>query len=298
MDQCEKKIKSSQRRQIELNRQGMDRKGLIAEGQRERAQLDSQAGKQSQKLAQASRESHRLWEWLQQNQKEFEAEVFGPPLVTCSIKDPRYLDQIESLLQQSLVISFTVQTKNDFKLLSNIAAERLKLSEVNIKTIRTKLDEYRAPMSSDEMKRYGLDSWAIDFMQGPEPVLAMLCAEIKMHATGVAVRDTTAEQFTLLENSNLQNWVTNQSTYRVNRRREYGAGAVSTMTRPVNKAKFWTDAPVDGNIQRELQEKIDGWQEELAELAREVHEIQSMVRAERVTFTETKAQMVRVESCC
>ena len=283
---------------MDLNRQGIERKRRIEEAQRERAQLESQAGKKNQKLAQASRESYRLWEWLQENQNEFEAEVFGPPMVSCSIKDPRYLDQIESLLQLSLVLSFTVQTNNDFKLLSNIAAERLKLSEVNIKTIRTSLDQYRAPMSTDEMKRYGLDSWAIDFIQGPDPVLAMLCAEIKLHATGVAMRDTTPQQFTMLEHSNLQSWVTNESTYRVSRRREYGPGATSTTTKAIGKAKFWTDAPVDITLQRELEEKVGGWKEELEELAREINELHSIVRAERVTFNENKIQMVCDSSYC
>jgi hypothetical protein len=34
----------------------------------------------------------KAYRWLLENQSKFEKEVFGPPIVTCSITDPKYAD--------------------------------------------------------------------------------------------------------------------------------------------------------------------------------------------------------------
>ncbi|KAK3358333.1 hypothetical protein B0T24DRAFT_600219 [Lasiosphaeria ovina] len=48
-----------------------------------------------------------------------EKEVFGPPMLTCSVKDPRYSDLVQSLLQDNDLLCFTAQTKDGHKKLSN-----------------------------------------------------------------------------------------------------------------------------------------------------------------------------------
>ena len=64
--------------------------------------------KQKSKLQALSLHTFKLWEWLQQIQ--FEEPVFGELIVECSIKDPKYVDHIESLFQKNTMTSFTVQT--------------------------------------------------------------------------------------------------------------------------------------------------------------------------------------------
>src|SRR5204862_7271340 len=99
---------------------------------KELANLESQAGQQGNKLKQAARETAEAWEWIQENQDRFEKTVYGPPIVECSIKDPRYVDAIESLFQRNDFIAFTCQTKNDFKTLSDQLYGSMKLAEINI----------------------------------------------------------------------------------------------------------------------------------------------------------------------
>ena len=54
--------------------------------------------------------------------------------------------------------------------------------------------------------------------------------------------------------------------YRITRRREYGAGAISTMTRKVMPGHFWKDqAPDDGEKAR-LQERDDALSAEVSQL--------------------------------
>ena len=292
VDACEIDIRDAQNQQRNLNQQGIERKQRIERAERELGQLDSQVGKQNTKLANASHETYKAWQWLQDNPNEFEKQVFGPPIVECAVKDHKYVDHIEALFQRGLLLSFTVQTKNDFKKLSDKLHDHLHLSEVNIKTIEFGMERFRAPLSPEEMKRFGFEGWALDYMQAPEPVLAMLCAEIKIHETGISVQDQNQQQFDIITRSNLTSWVTSKNSYRITRRREYGAGAISTQVKVLRKANVWTDQPVDFTAKRELQESIDGWKDELKSLAQEIEELKRTVRMLRDKHTEYRNEGV------
>ena len=275
------KIRDLKKHQEELKRRGADKNYRIKQAEDDLAQLDSQVGKQKSKLQAASRDTYKLWDWVQKNQNQFEKPVFGPPLVECSITDPKYVDHVESLFQKSTMIAFTVQTRSDYKKLSDHAHDRMHLTEINIRTIFDGLDPFRPPVSAEQMKRFGFEGWALDYLSGPEPVLAMLCAEVHIHEAGIGLRDTSPQQHELLENSPIQSWATSISTYRITRRREYGPGAVSTQVRPVKRASVWTDQPVDLTAKRELQDNIRGWTEEVASLQAESEADQQRILAYR-----------------
>ena len=275
------KVRDLKNHQEELKRRGSDKNYRIKQAQDELAQLDSQAGKQKSKLQALSLHTYKLWEWVQQNQNQFEKPVFGPPIVECTIKDPQYVDHIESLFQKGTMTSFTVQTGGDFKKLSDQAHDRMHLTEVNIRTVDYGLDPFRAPVSAEQMKQYGFEGWALDYVNGPEPVLAMLCAEVHIHEAGVALRDTTPQQFGSLQNSPIQSWVTSKSTYRITRRREYGPSATATLVKNIRRAVVWTDQPVDLTAKRELQENIEGWTEEVASIQAEFEGDQKKIEAHR-----------------
>ena len=248
----------------ELREKGLEFNNRIERARQELANLDSQAGQQNHKLTGTSRDSAKAWEWVQKNQDKFEQRVFGPPIVECSVKDVRYVDMIESSFNSNDFICFTVQTRGDFKKLQRQLHHEMGLSQITIRTMTGGLQNFPPPISEEECKRYGFDGFALDFMSGPEPVLAMLCSEgPRLNQTAVALKDTSDEQYRLLEDSVMQSWITRKSIYRINRRREYGAGAVSTQVRDVKKALVWTDQPVNMSAKQALQDDIQGWHEEV-----------------------------------
>ena len=292
---CSDQIEELKRKQTELTQRGREKKLRIQQAEQELAKLDSQAGRQEKKLQNASRDTAKLWDWVQQHQDEFERPVLGPPIVECSVKDPRYVDLIESLFQKGVMLSFTAQTRNDFKKLSNVAASQ-RLSEINIKTMEAGLEPFQPPVSPDEMSRFGFDGWALDLLDGPERVLAMLCAEVHIHATGVAVRDTSNQQFEMLQKSPLSAWVAGKSSYKINRRREYGPGATSTQVRPVRRAAVWTEQPVDLTAKRTLQENIVGLNDEAEACCTEIKEAQTRIIAWRESIQKAGEEEVKCSS--
>lgn len=293
-DDHKREAANLQRQQEQNTQQGRERRDRIDRATRELENLDSQAGQQDKKLKNRSPDTWKAWEWVKAHRQDFEKPVFGPPIVECSVTDPQYVDMIETLFQKNSFLGFTVQTNGDFKLLQKQAHDHMHLSEINIKVIEAGLDKFPPPIDSDQLKRYGLHGWALDFVKGPEPVLAALCFELKLHRTAVSLQDTSAQQFDQLQNSAVDNWITSKSNYTITRRREYGPGATSTRVREVRKAQVWTDQPVDLTAKRELQENINGWNEEVASFQAMNHEAQTDIARLRDEIRAIEREIV----CC
>ena len=211
----------------------------------------------------------------------------------CSVPDPRYVDMIESLFQKSQMLSFTVQTRSDFAKLSRIAHGTLKLSEVNIREMTFGLDKFSTP-GDEELNTYGFQGWARNYLNGPEPVIAMICGENRIHETAVSLSDTSPELFQRLERSDsrITNWVTQKTSYRITRRRDYGPGATSTRTGQVKRATIWTEQPVDPSAKRTIQQNILEMRTELEGYKTEVNELQETIQGKREIITQCKQDHV------
>src|ERR1700729_1006965 len=94
-----------------------EEKDLVDQGKRNRGEaqnasdaitaLDSQQGQLLSKVERMSKDTAAAWKWIQENQGLFEQEVYGPPLISCSIRDGRYTAAIESLMSRSEVLAIT-----------------------------------------------------------------------------------------------------------------------------------------------------------------------------------------------
>lgn len=251
----------------------------IEQAERLLRNLDSQSGQQEAKLEQASSDTLKAYRWVLNNQDKFEQEVFGPPVVTCSVNDPKYADAIESLFQKTDFLAFTTQNRRDFRTLQRALIGELQLHDVSIRTCSIPLGNLRSPFSEDEVRRLGFDAWAKDLLSGPEPVLAMLCSENRLNQTPVGLKDISDDMYAELESGSLSSWVSGKYSYQVNRRREYGPSATSTRVRPVKPAQVWTSKPVDASVKQQHQENIELWKEQLAEVS-------DKMRSEKATLTE------------
>ena len=261
----------SEKRELEETLQQLQQQGKakVAEVKEVKKAIEDLETAQGQKLAflrRISPDAAKGWSWLEKNQGQFEKEVYGPPMMTCSVKDERYSDLLQALLQKDDFLCFVCQTRNDHKKLSNIFYGELKLS-VTIRTCGTEFASFRPPLPVEQARQSGFDGYAIDYLEGPERVLAMLCAEKRLHASGVGLREISDAQLQqLTDGERISNWATGPTMYRITRRREYGAGAISTMTRKVMPGHFWKDqAPDDGEKAR-LQERDDALSAEVSQL--------------------------------
>lgn len=288
-------------------------KGAIAqEHQRRRAEyleskrrldgLQHQGGQQEEKLRQISPDSYEAWLWLkdEKNQVLFEKEVFGPPVVVCSVTDPKYAMALEGLMQKNDFCAFTTQTRKDFITLQNILSKEKGLFDITIKTCSVPLSEFRPPMSDADLKDLQFDGWAKDYISGPEPVLAMLCSENRFNTTPIMLRDISDREYQYLQNSNLSMWISKKQVYQVIRRREYGPSATSTRVRSLRPPKLWTDKPVGDDIKQQLQNEVNERKMKMDEIQEQIEgESKILIRleAEHKEASEEKVSHLQSASC-
>lgn len=250
-------------------RSAKDKRNVMEDTQKELDNLESQQGLRFVQLRSVDAEVATAWEWLQDNASIFEKPVFGPAMLTCSIKDKRYSDQVQSLLQRDDFLCFTAQTKNDHKTLTNKFYQELKLA-VTVRTITADLSSFRSPISPENLRAMGLDGCALDFVEGPDPVLAMLCSEKRIHLTGVALKDVSEEQYQRISDGEaINSFATGNTMYRITRRREYGPGATSTLSRTIQSGRYWKDEPLDTAAKAELEQRLEQAKREFVELKKQ-----------------------------
>jgi structural maintenance of chromosomes protein 5 len=258
-----------------------EKQNSIKRSEEQLRSLDSKAGQQEAKLKSTSFDTFRAYEWVLKNADKFEHEVFGPPMMTCSMRDPKYANAVESLFSRTDFMTFTTQSRNDFRVLQKSLIGGMKLHDVSIKTCSASLQQFQPPTSQDELRKLGFDGWASEYLSGPEPVLAMLCSENRLHQTPISLRDISNQQYSKMQNGPISSWVAGKQSYQVIRRREYGPGAVSTRTRPIRPAHIWTDQPADPSAKQELQMRI-------AECTADIKSIQEKVENDRTELASLK----------
>jgi chromosome segregation ATPase len=272
---------------------GRKARGEIQAAEQELAALDSQEGQQLSKVENLSRDTAAAWKWIQENQGNFEQEVYGPPLISCSIKDPRYTSAIESLVNKTDILTITAQTNNDMKKLSDHLYGTMKLADVSIRVSKDPIAAYGSPpLSNSQLERFGLDDWAVNYIDGPEPVLSMLCGSKAIHKSAVSLRDISEEQHNALLQTQCRVWVVGSHCYRTNVRAEYGSQATSTTTRSVAAARFWTDRPIDSSAKREIQGRIDTLNQEFSELKERIKPLRIKIDALEKAVQNIKEEVV------
>lgn len=269
-----------------------DREQKVTEAQRALENLRSQAGQQDNKLKSLSRDTASAWAWIQEHRDQFQNTVYGPPVLECSIRDKSYADSIESLMQMNHFTAITCTNQADFQLLNRQVFKTMNLHDVSLRTVTRKPDQYPPPISDEEMRHLGIDGWAIDFLTGPDAVLAMLCEEARLHRAGICLRDTSDAQYTDLERSEVDTWATTKSVFRITRRKEYGAGAVSTSVRDVRKAQVWTSRPVDTVAENDTRDNIAGWKSEIVEFEKRRELLKMKLRDLQRQSAELRAEAV------
>lgn len=239
----------------------------IAKAREDIEALRSKAGQQTNKLRQTSSDTAKAWDWIQKNKDKFSGPVFGPPIIECSVKDQRHAKIVESMLSRAEMLAFTVTSRQDFKLLNDaLYSGDLRLSDINLRTVETPLSAWKPPVPVEDLHTLGLDTYVLDLIDGPDEVLSMLCDNRNIHATGVAYRDISGDQYDAIARSPISSWATPSETYIITRRREYGDRGTSTRTQRIKNAQFFTSQPVDTHAEEQLKNTVHELEDQIQTL--------------------------------
>ena len=278
--------------QGDINEQMRTKQAQIHRLETDLRNLDSQAGKQEQKLKQINFDTFKAWQWIQENQSQFLNPILGPPIIECSVKDSKYVNVLESLIQQGDMCVFTAQTTADQQKLHRLLKDELHLKKIGTRCVPPP-ERLRPPVDDSQLQHLGFEGWAKDYIQGPDGVIAMLCEAANLHRTGIVTQTQSDEQFKAAERSHASGWATLKATYRVMKRAEYGPGATSTTVRDVREARVWTDRAIDSSIKENMQTRINDLKQEITILREQFDDCNA-----KVSQMQTKYKVYQEREVC
>ncbi|KAF1997908.1 P-loop containing nucleoside triphosphate hydrolase protein [Amniculicola lignicola CBS 123094] len=256
-------------RGLEIKNEGQELSHEFQLKTNERAALDTQSGKQAKLLQQRAPVTGKVWTYIQDHREELRllGEVHGPPILTCSVTNPQYADAVEAFLGPSDFTAITCTNSVDTRKITKIMYEQEKLYNFSIRTVPKERSFYTSPVTREELEGRGFAGWISDYIQGPDPVLAMLCDSKSLHRTAFSPRKLSHDQYTEFVNGPINTCVTGDETLQIKRRREYGAQ--STVRNNLRKAQWFTDQPVDLGEKRRLDEELGDLNHRLSSLKEE-----------------------------
>ena len=217
-------------------------------------------------------------------------------MVECSLKDPKYADAMESLFQNSDFLFFTAQNRNDFRTLQRALIGQQKLHEISLRVCTITLDKFQPPISEDRMRQLGFEGFALDLLTGPEPLLAMLCSEKRLHLTPIGFGEISDDQYRQIEQTGITSWVAGTHNYLITRRREYGDAGVSSRVRTIRRATVWTDQPADLEKRRQLARQKAEKQEHIDELRRQLADLSPAFQSDKARAQELELERQELQS--
>ncbi|CAE7024574.1 hypothetical protein CFE70_003482 [Pyrenophora teres f. teres 0-1] len=237
-------------------------------------ELSTQGGKQANLLKRVSSDTATAWAWIQENRDSLglKGEVYGPPILTCSIPDARYAQAVESQLRKGDVVAITCTNSDDQRLLTtcllnkrdNRQKQGLGLHDVHLRTSPKPLAAYKSPVAESDLSNYGFEGYIRQYIQGPDAVLAMLCDNKNLHQIAYAATPISDEQHDAVSNSSIRTWVSGTHTYRITTRREYNQS--STSVTKLGVAQWFIDLPANTDEMRHLDEQQNELTKEKEEL--------------------------------
>lgn len=138
-------------------------------------------------------ETARAVEYLQKNRALFQKEVHLPPAFALSYKRQDCFAQLSTLRPHML--TFTCESREDYMTFTRHVIDEQGLN-VNVaeysRTGKTRVADHPVPCSLETLKSFGLDCYIIDLLDGPEPVLNMLCHKANVHVFPIAFKEISS----------------------------------------------------------------------------------------------------------
>src|SRR5690242_12984133 len=225
----------------------------------QRARLDTQSGKQTSLLQKLALDTAKAWDWFKENKAQLPltGEVYGPPILECSLTHPKYADAIESQPKFGDAVAITCTHKDEHMLLFNemTGRDQLNLHGVYLRTSPKPSSAFPAPVPHSNLAQLGFEGYLRDYIVAPDPVIAMLCDNAKLHRVAFAAKPITDQQHAAASSSPIQAWVSGKDAYRITTRREYGVS--STSVNNLRPARYFVlDQPVNSDEKLQLDQKL------------------------------------------
>lgn len=120
---------------------------------------------------------------------EMQGKVFEPPIMSVSVRNPRFASYLAQCVDYNTCKAFTVLNTAAY---DQFADDILKRFKVNLRELSDV--ESNPPLPIGEVKSLGFDCYLSDFVTGDSHVIEMLCQFSRIHTIPISTKALQAEQ--------------------------------------------------------------------------------------------------------
>ncbi|KIO22019.1 hypothetical protein M407DRAFT_28434 [Tulasnella calospora MUT 4182] len=276
----------------------------LEQARKDLEELGNVSSQRLQQLRRFDKDCADVVEWLRkpETRARFQQEIAEPAFLALDIPDPRYRDQIDSLINRTQVKTFVCGCAEDYKLLNKLVNDTPEAlgRRARITTwFRPRNEEQLSPppMSPEQMAALGFDGYAIDFVTAPDALMWFLKKDVNLHRTAIALDPSKvqeADAIAAVTASGQANFIAGQTLFRVSRSR-YGRQLSQTSSSSINKAQNLLFEAIDTQYKQQLEAKIQACEQALATQRARDQELSAEQSAAKAEVDACRARMEAVQ---
>ncbi|GAA5860547.1 hypothetical protein JCM1840_000294 [Sporobolomyces johnsonii] len=259
----------------------------------------------------------RAVEWLRANKDKMKGQVFEPARLNVFPRnefkgkrlnyreDLDLLKMVEGPISLPAFKTFLFEYREDYDFMMAELADkkglRINGSEC---TVQGGLADVQRPLTDEQLNRLGFDAFAIDLLQGPEPVLRWLCDHHNLHRIPIQIHKRALDTREIENHRSITRYYTRDGSNSV-KYSMYGNKWAQTEQRALQSAKILSSG-VDEERVRAVQAKMDearqayaelkGKKEKLLKAVEELKEQADALVAERDALVAEKEKLGKARS--
>lgn len=187
---------------------------------------------------------------------EMRGKILEPPIMSVSAKAPSFAPYLAQCVDYNTSKAFTIVDSDSYEQFSD---EILKRYKVNLRELNN--DDIRSPVSREDLRNLGFESYLSDFVTGDKRVIEMLCQFCKIHTIPVSRKELTSSQLTRLSNpskngSSLFKRIIHGNRVVDFKRSLYGARQFFSIDANIKETPFYQQSVMSEEQKSRIQEEI------------------------------------------
>uniref|UniRef100_A0A8D3CUC2 Structural maintenance of chromosomes protein 5 n=1 Tax=Scophthalmus maximus TaxID=52904 RepID=A0A8D3CUC2_SCOMX len=231
-----------------------EKDNLCAEARSEKLNdMNNMMNVKEEKLRARHRDTHAALQWLRQNRKMFDGNVFEPMMLVINVKDHRFAKYVENHIPFQDLRAFVFQRKDDMEKFMTEVRDRMNLKVNSISAPEESYSKRRPSRNIESLSRFGFFTYLREMFDAPEEVMSYLCLQYKVHDIPVGNEQTKSMIKTVIEEPYLRVLYTSEEKYIV--KRSHYSNKISTSNSALQRSQYLT-ITVDAEQKRQLEQQM------------------------------------------
>uniref|UniRef100_A0A8D3CCE0 Structural maintenance of chromosomes protein 5 n=1 Tax=Scophthalmus maximus TaxID=52904 RepID=A0A8D3CCE0_SCOMX len=216
-----------------------EKDNLCAEARSEKLNdMNNMMNVKEEKLRARHRDTHAALQWLRQNRKMFDGNVFEPMMLVINVKDHRFAKYVENHIPFQDLRAFVFQRKDDMEKFMTEVRDRMNLKVNSISAPEESYSKRRPSRNIESLSRFGFFTYLREMFDAPEEVMSYLCLQYKVHDIPVGNEQTKSMIKTVIEEPYLRVLYTSEEKYIV--KRSHYSNKISTSNSALQRSQYLT----------------------------------------------------------